>query len=176
MPPIVKTKRRRPVVSVHKPQGVLQPRVRRVGPEHFGIMAIDCAKAHSKWMLCNFFGTMLVPLVFTRRFASPRAVDEVGHAGLATVLHAAAVRFQPATLEHVLAWARTAAPCAPPLRSILSSLNDLERYASGRPAIDCDRKIVTLMEAARLPAVSRGQGASAKGHIPCGNLLLEKRA
>jgi transposase len=46
---------------VQKPRGVLSPRVQRVGPEHFGIVAVDCAKARSKWMLCDFYGTMLVP-------------------------------------------------------------------------------------------------------------------
>jgi transposase len=32
-----------------------------VGPEHFGIVAVDCAKARSKWMLCDFYGKILVP-------------------------------------------------------------------------------------------------------------------
>lgn len=45
---------------IHKPRGVLQPRVQRVGPEHFGIVGIDCAKARSKWMLTDFYGTVLV--------------------------------------------------------------------------------------------------------------------
>jgi len=35
--------------------------VQQVGPEHFGIVAIDCAKARSKWMLCDFYGKVLVP-------------------------------------------------------------------------------------------------------------------
>jgi transposase len=48
-------------VLVQKPRGVLAPRVKRVGPEHFGIVAVDCAKARSKWMLCDFYGTILVP-------------------------------------------------------------------------------------------------------------------
>ena len=43
-----------------KPSGVIQPRVQAVGPEHFGIVAIDCAKARSKWLLANFYGTVLV--------------------------------------------------------------------------------------------------------------------
>lgn len=44
-----------------KPSGIIQPRVQEVGPEHFGIVAIDCAKARSKWLLANFYGTVLVP-------------------------------------------------------------------------------------------------------------------
>ena len=34
---------RRPEV-VQKPRGTFHPRVQKVGPEHFGIVAIDCAK------------------------------------------------------------------------------------------------------------------------------------
>jgi transposase len=44
-----------------KPNGVIGPRVQAVGPEQFGIVAVDCAKARSKWMLCDFYGRMLVP-------------------------------------------------------------------------------------------------------------------
>ena len=32
-----------------------------VGPEHFGIVAVDCAKARSKWMLADFYGNVLLP-------------------------------------------------------------------------------------------------------------------
>jgi transposase len=35
--------------------------VEEVGPERFGIVAIDCAKARSKWMLCDFYGKVLLP-------------------------------------------------------------------------------------------------------------------
>jgi transposase len=48
-------------IVVGKPTGVIQPRVQQVGPEHFGIVAVDCAKARSKWMLCDFYGKILVP-------------------------------------------------------------------------------------------------------------------
>jgi len=51
---------RRPDV-LQKPRGVIHPRVQKVGPEHFGIVAIDCAKARSKWMLADFYGNVLVP-------------------------------------------------------------------------------------------------------------------
>jgi transposase len=46
---------------VHKPRGRLNDRVHRVGPQHFGIVCVDCAKARSKWMLCDFFGKVLLP-------------------------------------------------------------------------------------------------------------------
>jgi transposase len=46
---------------IHKPHGVLHPRVQQVGPERFGIVSVDCAKACSKWMLCDFYGRVLIP-------------------------------------------------------------------------------------------------------------------
>jgi transposase len=54
--------RRRPRTreAVQKPSGAFQRRVQEVGPEHFGIVCVDCAKARSKWMLCDFFGNVLV--------------------------------------------------------------------------------------------------------------------
>jgi hypothetical protein len=39
---------------VQKPRGTFTPRVQAVGPEHFGIVSIDCAKARSKFCLCDF--------------------------------------------------------------------------------------------------------------------------
>src|SRR6478735_2020166 len=51
---------RRPT-SVAKPSGSIHPRVKEVGPEHFGIVAVDCAKARSKWMLTDFYGNILIP-------------------------------------------------------------------------------------------------------------------
>lgn len=43
-----------------RPQGVIQPRVQQVGPDKFGVVAIDCAKARSKWMLTDFYGNVIV--------------------------------------------------------------------------------------------------------------------
>ncbi len=50
---------RRPEM-IQKPQGAIHPRVQQVGPEHFGILSVDCAKARSKWMLTDFYGNVLV--------------------------------------------------------------------------------------------------------------------
>ena len=36
---------------IGKPNGQVQDRVQAVGPEHFGVVAVDCAKRRSKWML-----------------------------------------------------------------------------------------------------------------------------
>jgi len=51
---------------IGKPAGKIQDRVRQCGPEHFGIVTVDCAKRRSRWMLCDFFGRVLV---------EPRAVE-----------------------------------------------------------------------------------------------------
>src|ERR1700726_348125 len=53
--------RSRARLHLAKPTGVISTRVQAVGPERFGIVAVDCAKARSKWMLCDFYGRVLVP-------------------------------------------------------------------------------------------------------------------
>ncbi|MCH8147693.1 MAG: transposase [Planctomycetes bacterium] len=57
---VTKSKKRKSTGSkrrfIGKPAGQIQERVQAVGPEHFGIVAVDCAKRRSKWMLCNFYG------------------------------------------------------------------------------------------------------------------------
>ena len=52
---------RRPAATVAKPRGVRHPRVQQVGPEHFGIVCVDCAKARSKFFLADFYGRILIP-------------------------------------------------------------------------------------------------------------------
>jgi len=52
---------RRPSACVGKPRGVLHPRVQQVGPERFGVVCFDCAKARSKFLLADFYGRVLVP-------------------------------------------------------------------------------------------------------------------
>ena len=71
---MIATTRRRSAASspafdhLGKPHGILSPRVRAVGPEHFGIVAVDCAKASSKWMLTDFYGKILIaPTVLDHR-------------------------------------------------------------------------------------------------------------
>src|SRR5262245_34419910 len=53
--------RRRSADTLGKPRGVLHPRVQQVGPEHFGIVCVDCAKARSKFLLADFYGRVLLP-------------------------------------------------------------------------------------------------------------------
>jgi transposase len=61
---VTRTKKRKSTGSkkrfIGKPSGQIQERVQAVGPEHFGIVSVDCAKRRSKWMLCNFYGKVIV--------------------------------------------------------------------------------------------------------------------
>ena len=62
MPPLRSARRAktpRPF-CLQKPNGQLNPRVQQVGPEHFGILAIDCAKARSRYFLADFYGHVLL--------------------------------------------------------------------------------------------------------------------
>lgn len=67
---------------LQKPQGQLVPRVQRVGPEHFGIVAIDCAKARSRYFLADFYGrTLLEPTTLPHdRGHFQAAIDQVRQA------------------------------------------------------------------------------------------------
>jgi transposase len=56
-----KKSKSRSAAFLQKPHGVIHPRVQKVGPEHFGIVSVDCAKARSKWLLADFYGKVLIP-------------------------------------------------------------------------------------------------------------------
>jgi transposase len=63
-------RRRRCPTAVAKPSGSIHPRVQSVGPEHFAIVAVDCAKARSKWMITDFYGNIFIgptAVEYTRR-------------------------------------------------------------------------------------------------------------
>jgi transposase len=73
--------RRRPTqpVPLHhlgQPRGLLSARVQAVGPEHFGIAAVDPAKHRSCWMLADFYGRILIEptVVEHRRDAFDQAI------------------------------------------------------------------------------------------------------
>lgn len=72
----------RPLEAIQKPRGAFHPRVQQVGPQHFGIVSVDCAKARSKWMLADFFGNILVPptVVEHNQAALDEAVQRLRHA------------------------------------------------------------------------------------------------
>ncbi len=81
-------RRPRRLVGVHKPRGTVHPRVQQVGPERFGVVSVDCAKARSVWMLCNFYGATLL--------APAEVVHTQGH------FEAAIAQLRQAVTEHRL--------------------------------------------------------------------------
>jgi len=46
--------------TVQKPNGVISPRVQKVGGERFAIVCIDPAKHRSEWMMADYFGNLLI--------------------------------------------------------------------------------------------------------------------
>src|SRR5258708_25726255 len=67
---------------LQKSNGQVVARVQRVGPEHFGIVAIDCAKARSRYFLADFYGrTLLEPTTLPHnRGDFQAAVDRIRRA------------------------------------------------------------------------------------------------
>jgi transposase len=45
---------------LQKPNGLIADRVQAAGPEHFGILAFDCAKARSRYFFADFYGRVLL--------------------------------------------------------------------------------------------------------------------
>lgn len=60
----------------------LGARVEAAGPERFGVVAVDCAKASSRWRLANFYGRLLIPPTTLphRRDDCDAAVAAINHA------------------------------------------------------------------------------------------------
>ena len=54
-------RRKRKPYRISKPRGAIRSRVEAVGPQRFGIVSVDCAKARSKWMLANFYDDVIIP-------------------------------------------------------------------------------------------------------------------
>src|SRR5262245_25477909 len=71
-----------PLDRLGQPRGLLSARVQAVGPEHFGIVAIDPAKDRSCWMLADFYGRVLIPptTVDHRRDAFDQAIARLRQA------------------------------------------------------------------------------------------------
>ncbi len=45
---------------IGKPTGIIQQRVQEATPQRFGIVSVDCAKRRSKWLLCDYFGRVII--------------------------------------------------------------------------------------------------------------------
>lgn len=60
-----------------KPHGQLTDRVQAVGPDHFGVVSVDCAKARSKFLVADFYGRVLIePTVMEHTQADFRAATD----------------------------------------------------------------------------------------------------
>ena len=46
--------------SLQKPNGIISPRVQKVGGDRFAIVCVDPAKHRSKWMMADYFGNLLI--------------------------------------------------------------------------------------------------------------------
>ena len=46
--------------TLQKPNGVISPRVQKVGGERFAIVCVDPAKHRSEWMMADYFGNLLL--------------------------------------------------------------------------------------------------------------------
>jgi len=46
--------------SLESQQARFKTGLRKVGPEHFGVISVDCAKRRSIWMLCDFYGKVII--------------------------------------------------------------------------------------------------------------------
>ena len=53
-------RRKRTLPKLKKAPNSLQPRIEEIGAEHFGVLAVDCAKARFQVLLGNFCGTVLM--------------------------------------------------------------------------------------------------------------------
>ena len=47
-------------LSVQKPNGIIGPRVQKVGGERFAIVCVEPAKHCSEWMMADYFGNLLI--------------------------------------------------------------------------------------------------------------------
>ena len=46
--------------SLRKPNGIIGPRVQKVGGDRFAIVCVDPAKHRSEWMMADYFGNLLI--------------------------------------------------------------------------------------------------------------------
>jgi len=125
---------------LQKPSGVIHPRVQKVGPEHFGIVSVDCAKARSKWMLCDFFGNILIPpaVVEHNRADLDAAVDSPKDS---------LAEMQTETSKNVL-------PFRPPGDAKPPSLTPVENSAFNELARQLSARLETEMGNETAPAVT----------------------
>jgi transposase len=71
-----------PRQTLQKPNGVIGPRVKKVGGERFAIVCVDPAKHRSEWMMADYFGNLLIEpqTVEHRSVCFKLAVELIRHA------------------------------------------------------------------------------------------------
>ena len=75
-------------LSLQKPNGVISPRVRKVGGEHFGIVCVDPAKLRSEWMMADYFGNLLIePQTVEHQIAFFKIAMKIIWTGATTTRH-----------------------------------------------------------------------------------------
>lgn len=68
---------------IGKPNGIFQDRVSQVGPNRFAVVAVDCAKRRSKWMLCDFLGRVIIePTVVEHQSGQLRSMTQTARAAM----------------------------------------------------------------------------------------------
>ena len=66
-----------------KASGQITQRVQAVGPEHFGVVSVDCAKSRSKFVLGDFYGQVLIePTIMEHTQAGFRAAIDLVRAAM----------------------------------------------------------------------------------------------
>jgi len=62
---------------IGKPSGQIQSRVQHAGPQHFGVISVDCAKRRSRWMITDFYGKVIVePTIVEHQAGALRAMTD----------------------------------------------------------------------------------------------------
>jgi transposase len=186
---------RRPT-SVAKPSGSIHPRVQKAGPEHFGIVAVDCAKARSKWMLTDFYGNILTsPAVVehtrpglddavarVRRAMATHelrdlivAIERTGHYHLPVKRAFAAAGFE-ARIVHPLASRQFRLPADPGNKTDETDLNAILRAAVNgfgltEPALDPLHAQLRLLARHRRDLVRKNASLRNQIHVELDALL-----
>jgi transposase len=182
--------------SVAKPSGSIHPRVQKTGPEHFGIVAVDCAKARSKWMLTDFYGNILTsPAVVehTRQglddaVAQVRramaihelrdlivAIERTGHYHLPVKRAFTAAGFE-ARIVHPLASRQFRLPADPGIKTDETDLNAIQRAAVNgfgliEPALDPLHAQLRLLARHRRDLVRKNASLRNQIHVELDALL-----
>lgn len=73
-------------LTLQKANGVIAPRVKKVGADHFAFVCVDPAKDRSEWMMADYYGNLLI---------EPTTVEHQ-----AAQLHLAISRVQQAKSSH----------------------------------------------------------------------------